>query len=38
MISQCFCLFDLVLNVPVNSYGHVGAVISPKHTFFPGQA
>ena len=31
-------LFGLMLNVPVNSYGHVGTVNSPNHTSFPGQA
>ena len=25
--------FDLILNFPVNSYGHVGTVSSPNHTF-----
>ena len=24
--------FGLILNVPVNSYGHVGMVSSPHHT------
>ena len=28
----------LILYIPVNSYGHVGTVTSPNHTFFPGQA
>ena len=28
------CLFDLMLNVPVNSYGHVGMASSPNHSFF----
>ena len=28
--------FGLILYVPVNSYGHVGTVSSPKHTFFLG--
>ena len=32
------CLFGLMLNAPVKSYGHVGTVSSPNHTFFPGQA
>ena len=27
----------LMLIVPVHSYGHVGMVSSPNHTFFPGQ-
>ena len=31
------CLFGLMLNVPVNSYCHVGTVISPNHTFFLGK-
>ena len=31
-------LFVLILYVKVNSYGHVGMVSSPNHTFFPGQA
>ena len=26
-------LFSLMLYVPVNSYGHVGVVSSPNHTF-----
>ena len=30
-------LFGLMLNVPVNSYGHVGTVSSPNHTFFLGK-
>ena len=29
-----FCLFGLMLNVPVNNYGHVGTVSSPNHTLF----
>ena len=32
------CLFGLIFNVPVNSYGHVGTASSANHTFFPGQA
>ena len=28
-----FCLFGLMLYMPVNSYGHVGTVISINHTF-----
>ena len=28
-----FCLFGLMLYIPVNSYGHVGTVSSPNHTF-----
>ena len=28
----------LLLYIPVNSYGHVGRVSSPNHTFFHGQA
>ena len=31
------CLFGLMLNVPVNSYGYVSMVSSPNHTFFPGK-
>ena len=31
------CMFVLLLNVPVNSYGHGGKVSSPNHTF-RGQA
>ena len=27
-------LFGLILYIPVNSYGHVGMVSSPNHTFF----
>ena len=27
----------LIFNVPFNSYGHVGKVSSPKHTFFLGR-
>ena len=30
--------FGLMLNVPVNSYGHVRTVSSHNHTFLPGQA
>ena len=29
--------FTLMLNVPVNSYGHSGMVSSPKRTFFLGK-
>ena len=29
--------FGLILYVPVNSYGHVGTVSSPNHTFFLGK-
>ena len=32
-----FVWFDLVRKVPLNSYGHVGTVISPNHTFFIGK-
>ena len=32
------CLFDSILYVPVNSYGHVRTVSSPNHSFFHGQA
>ena len=35
--KKCFSLFDLILYVSVNSYGHVKTV-SVKTTFFPGQA
>ena len=27
----CFCLFALILKVPVNSYGQVGLFSSPNH-------
>ena len=30
-------LLGLLLNVPVNTYTHVGTVSSPNHNFFPGQ-
>ena len=30
-------LFDLILYVPVNSYGHVRTVSSHNHTFFLGK-
>ena len=30
-------LFGLMLYFPVNSYGHVGTVSSPNHTFFLGK-
>ena len=33
-IGLFVCLFGLMLNVPVNSYGHVGTVSSPNHIFF----
>ena len=29
--------FGLLLYIPVNSYGHVGTVSSPYHTFFLGK-
>ena len=29
--------FNLMLNVPINSYGHVGMVSSPNRTFFLGK-
>ena len=29
--------FGLLLNIPVNSYGHVGTVSSPNHTIFLGK-
>ena len=32
-----FFWFVLILYVPVYSYGHVGTVSSPKHTFFLGK-
>ena len=32
-IFALFYLFGLMLNFPVNSYGHVGMVSSPDHTF-----
>ena len=32
------CLFGLMLNAPMNSYGHVETVSSSNHTFSPGQA
>ena len=28
-----YCLFVLLLNIPVNSYGHGEMVSSPNHTF-----
>ena len=31
------CLFGLMHNIPVNSYGHAGTVSSPNHTFFLGK-
>ena len=31
------CLFGLMLNVPVNRYGHIVTVSSPNHTFFLGK-
>ena len=31
--KTCLVLFGLILYVPVNSYGHVGTVSSPNHTF-----
>ena len=36
VVCCCFFflfVFGLVLSVPVNSYGHVGTVSSPNHTF-----
>ena len=30
-------LFGLMLNIPVNSYGHVVAVSSSNHAFFLGK-
>ena len=35
-IKLLFIFFGLLLYVPVNSYGHVGTVSSPNHTFFLG--
>ena len=32
-----FKWFGLILCIPVNSYGHVGMVSSPSHTFFLGK-
>ena len=32
-----FVLFGLKLNIQVNSYGHVGTVSSPNHTFSLGR-
>ena len=32
-----FLWFSLLLNVPVNSYCHVGTISSPNHTFFLGK-
>ena len=32
-----FFWFDLLLYVPVNSYGHVRTVSLPNHTFFLGK-
>ena len=31
------CLVGVLLNVAVNSYGHVGMVSLPNHTFFLGK-
>ena len=33
-----FVFSGMMLYVQVNSYGHVGLVSSPNHTFFPVQA
>ena len=34
VLNVClFCLFVLLLYIPVNSYGHGGTVSSPNHTF-----
>ena len=30
-------LVGLMLSIPVNSYGHVGTVSSPNHSFFLGK-
>ena len=32
--NNVFCLLGLMLNVPVNSYGHFGMVRSPNYTLF----
>ena len=32
-LTVLFCLIGLLLYIPVNSYGHVGTVSSPNHTF-----
>ena len=31
-VDQLYYVFCFVLNVPVNSFGHVGMVSSPNHT------
>ena len=33
--SQSSFCFGLILNVPVNSYGHARSVSEPNRTFFP---
>ena len=40
IIQENECLIDvssLILYIPVNSYGDVGMVSSPNHTFFLGK-
>ena len=37
IIGMVFFLFGSVLYVPVDSYGNVGKVSSPNHTFFLGK-
>ena len=36
-IKYLVLFFALMLYIPVNSYGHVGTVSSPNHTFFLGK-
>ena len=36
-LINSICLFDLILYILVNSYGHVETVSSPNHTFFLGK-
>ena len=36
-LIQFICLFVLLLNVPINSYGHGETVSLPDHTFFLGK-
>ena len=36
LLGLCFW-FGLLLYIPGNSYGHVGTVSSPNHTFFLGK-
>ena len=37
LVGCFFWLAGLMLNAPVNSYGHVGTVKSPNHTFILGK-